>query len=66
MKQIGRIWNFQDNQKASKEWQRGNGTSVLRAKELLNDPFLLLMSDHIFDSRIVKGLLNHQMKCAVV
>jgi NDP-sugar pyrophosphorylase family protein len=41
------------------EWQKGNGVSVLKAKELLNDNFFLLMSDHIFDARILKGLVNY-------
>lgn len=29
------------------EWEKENGISVLKAKELINDPFLLLMADHI-------------------
>jgi CDP-L-myo-inositol myo-inositolphosphotransferase len=40
------------------EWQRENGISVLKAKELLNENFILLMSDHIFDDRILKELVD--------
>lgn len=49
----------------NKEWEKGNGVSVLKAKKLLTENFVLLMSDHIFDSRILQGLLNHNMKSSV-
>lgn len=38
------------------EWERGNAVSVLKARELLNGTFLLLMADHIFDSNILTDL----------
>jgi len=50
----------------NKEWQKGNATSVLKAKGLLEENFILLMSDHIFDERILKGLINYDMKSSVV
>ena len=50
----------------NEEWQKSNGVSVLKAKKLLNKNFFLLMSDHIFDARILKGLVNYDMKGAVV
>lgn len=31
------------------DWERGNGVSVLAAKDYVNEPFVLLMSDHLFD-----------------
>jgi len=41
------------------EWSKGNGVSVLKARELLsNENFILLMSDHLFDKEILKKLLN--------
>ena len=49
----------------NKEWEKGNGISVLKAKKLLTENFVLLMSDHIFDSRILQSLLNHNMKSSV-
>ncbi|MDP6037592.1 MAG: NTP transferase domain-containing protein [Candidatus Latescibacteria bacterium] len=33
----------------NKEWERGNGVSVLSARDYVDEPFILLMSDHLFD-----------------
>ena len=39
------------------EWEHSpNGFSVLSVKDKIKDPFLLLMSDHLFDSSIVRDL----------
>ncbi|MDA0748760.1 MAG: NTP transferase domain-containing protein [bacterium] len=38
------------------EWGRGNGLSVLKAREHVDGPFLLLMSDHLFDSQVINRL----------
>ena len=38
------------------DWRRGNGWSVLRAADLLKDPFLLLMADHLVDERTLERL----------
>jgi choline kinase len=38
------------------QWERQNGISVLRGREKIREPFLLLMSDHLFDPAIVKEL----------
>ncbi len=48
------------------EWERGNGVSVLKAKESLKENFVLLMSDHIFDTRILKELISYDLKDSVV
>ncbi|HEY0113211.1 MAG TPA: NTP transferase domain-containing protein [Allosphingosinicella sp.] len=40
------------------EWERPNGLSVLAAAERLPGSFVLLMSDHLFDPRILSGLLE--------
>ena len=37
-------------------WNRGNGRSVLAAKHLLNEPFHLMMADHIFEPTILRQL----------
>lgn len=41
------------------EWEKGNGVSVLKAKDYIekNENFLLIMSDHLFDKSIIKKLL---------
>lgn len=35
------------------EWRKGNGVSVLKAKDYIQDTFILLMADHLFDDRIL-------------
>ena len=40
----------------NKEWERGNGVSVLSAKEYVDEPFILLMSDHLFDPEALAKL----------
>jgi len=35
------------------EWRKGNGVSVLKAKDYLHEPFILLMADHLFDDKIL-------------
>lgn len=48
------------------EWERANAVSVLKAKDLMTEDFILLMSDHIFDARILKALVNHDLRSSVV
>jgi 1L-myo-inositol 1-phosphate cytidylyltransferase len=38
-------------------WERPNGLSVLAAAKRLDGPFVLLMSDHLFDPAILAGLI---------
>jgi choline kinase len=40
------------------EYHKANGVSALFAKKELNQPFLLLMSDHIFEPKTAKALLR--------
>ena len=42
----------------NRDWQKQNGISVLAAAGQVDAPFLLTMSDHIFDNRIIDRLLN--------
>lgn len=45
------------------EYEKGNGISVLKAKDMIgNEKFLLLMSDHIFEADILRGLLEQKIK----
>ena len=41
----------------NREYHKANGISALAARAELNQPFLLLMSDHIFEPRTAKALL---------
>jgi choline kinase len=43
------------------EYQKANGVSALAAKTELNQPFLLLMSDHIFEPKTAKALLRQRL-----
>lgn len=55
----------------NEEWEKGNGLSVLKARDALQEKedFVLLMCDHVFDSSILKELLeyakNRRDKCVL-
>ncbi len=58
-KRLGVNLDFVENE----EWKKGNGVSVLKARETLKDEnFVLLMCDHVFDSSILKELLEYAKK----
>ncbi len=40
----------------NEDWARGNGVSVLCAKDHVDEPFVLLMSDHLFDPEVLVKL----------
>ena len=43
------------------EYHKDNGISVLKARNQIRDPFLLLMSDHIFQPETAKALLDQPL-----
>ena len=43
------------------DWKRGNGLSVLLARERLAEPFMLTMADHLFDSGTAKDLATYPL-----
>jgi len=43
------------------EWEKGNGVSVLKARDYVQGPFLLLMSDHLFNEEILLRLLDAEI-----
>lgn len=45
----------------NENWDKGNGTSVLKAKGILEDNFVLLMADHVFDEAILHRLLAEEL-----
>jgi len=51
-----KISYFQNNQ-----WKKENGLSVLVAKKEINENFILLMSDHIFDKSILEDLMQKKV-----
>ncbi len=44
------------------EYLKDNGVSVLRAKPVINEPFLLLMADHIFEPETARALLHQPIR----
>jgi choline kinase len=44
------------------DYHKANGISLLKARHLLTDPFLLLMSDHIFESETAAALLRQPLQ----
>ena len=43
------------------EYHKDNGVSVLKARQHIHGAFLLLMADHIFESRTAKALLDEPL-----
>jgi 1L-myo-inositol 1-phosphate cytidylyltransferase len=43
------------------DYHKDNGISVLKARDQLQDPFLLLMADHIFEPSTAKALMNQRL-----
>src|SRR5208282_1613363 len=43
------------------DYRKNNGVSVLRAKDLIHEPFLLLMADHIFEPATAEALLRQPL-----
>lgn len=40
----------------NEDWEKKNGLSVLKARDYLHEPFLLLMADHLFDPHLATAL----------
>jgi len=45
----------------NEDWEKENGLSVLKARDVLQEPFLLLMADHLFDPELVRALTTHSL-----
>ncbi len=43
------------------EWDKENGLSVLKARDVIQEPFLLLMADHLFDPNMVRTVIAHKL-----
>ena len=43
------------------QWELGNGISLLAARERLDEPFLLLMADHVLDHAVLDRLLREPL-----
>lgn len=43
------------------DYHKNNGVSVLHAKPVIHEPFLLMMADHMFDPANARALLRHPL-----
>ena len=48
------------------EWREGNGLSVLRARDELKRPFVLLMADHLIEERLLVSLTSEPLEKGTV
>ena len=44
------------------EWEKGNGISVLKARNVIKENFILLMCDHIFDETVLIKLQKEKIE----
>ncbi len=58
---LGQRTNTNITHAINEEWKKGNGISVLKARDLINGPFFLLMADHLFDYSILEDLKKEQI-----
>jgi choline kinase len=59
IREIGKNYaGLEVNYVIAKNWEKGNLHSFLSAKGTFKENFILCMGDHIFDSRIVKKLID--------
>jgi 1L-myo-inositol 1-phosphate cytidylyltransferase len=42
----------------NRDWNRANGQSVLMARQFLDEPFVLMMCDHLLDPDIIRSLID--------
>ena len=58
---LGQRTNTNITHVINEEWEKGNGISVLKAKDFIKEPFILLMADHLFDYSILEGLKKERI-----
>ena len=56
LKQLAKRLNIAVTIIHNEDWEKENGVSVLKAKDAMTEPFLLLMADHLFDPAIIRSL----------
>ena len=56
LKQLSKRLNVVVTLIQNDDWQKENGFSVLKARDVMEEPFLLLMADHLFDPAVIRSL----------
>ncbi len=62
LNQLNQILNIRITTIQNDNWEKENGYSVLKAKEFISEPFILLMSDHLFAPSIIQSLQSQSLK----
>lgn len=60
LNKFGQEKNLKITHLVNDDWEKENGLSVLKAKGEIEENFILLMSDHIFDGTILPQLLREK------
>jgi choline kinase/phosphatidylglycerophosphate synthase len=61
LKQLSKRLNVVVTLIQNDDWQKENGFSVLKAQDVMEEPFLLLMADHLFDPAVIRLLLEQTL-----
>lgn len=61
LKQLAKRLNVAVTLIQNDDWQKENGFSVLKARDAITEPFLLLMADNLFDPGIIQSLQKHPL-----
>jgi CDP-L-myo-inositol myo-inositolphosphotransferase len=61
LKQLSKRLNVAVTLIQNDDWQKENGFSVLKARDVMEEPFLLLMADHLFDPCIIRALQEQSL-----
>lgn len=67
LKELAKRLNIEFTIIQNDDWQKENGFSVLKARDAITQPFLLLMADHLFDADIIRSLQKQSLNdCEVL
>lgn len=62
LNELNQILNIPITTIQNDDWEKENGYSVLKAKKFINEPFILLMSDHLFAPSIIQSLQSQPLR----
>ncbi len=62
LNELNQILNIPITIIQNNDWEKENGYSVLKAKKFISEPFILLMSDHLFNPSIIKSMQSYSLR----